>query len=93
MITLIILLIILQIICFVYVKLTRSETINYWLMILLIFVGFGNENTPYIGVSLNVIAVIISLAALLNKNWTISKTLARTLRVLIVILLLQVLFI
>lgn len=70
-----------------FVKLTKSEDINYFLIIALAVLsgvwGFSAKGLLYFGVVLPFISIIISLVALLYKKWTINKTLAKTLKFMI----------
>ncbi len=71
-----------------YVRLTKSDSINYYLILVLAVLGFINQGIGGGGFSL--IAVIISLTSFLKKSWSISKTLEKTLKVIIVMTLIVI---
>ena len=65
-----------------YVRLTKSDSINYYLILVLSVIGFIGTGTGGLGFPL--FAMIISLTSFLKKSWSISKTLEKTLKVMIV---------
>ena len=74
-----------------YVKLTKSDDTNYFLIIVLAVLGgaasFHQSGDAVGGALFPFIPMVISLVALLNKNWTISRTLERSLKVMIVLVI------
>ena len=69
-----------------YVRLTKSDSINYGLIIILAILGFIADGGIG-GLGFSLFAVIISLVSFLKKSWSISKTLEKSLKVLIVLTL------
>ena len=69
-----------------YVRLTNSDSINYGLIIILAILGFIADGGIG-GLGFSLFAVIISLVSFLKKSWSISKTLEKSLKVLIVLTL------
>tara|TARA_B100001250_G_scaffold395585_1_gene400661 strand:+ start:1029 stop:1325 length:297 start_codon:yes stop_codon:yes gene_type:complete len=74
-----------------YVKLTKSDDTNYFLIIALAVLGgawsLNSSGDPVGGALFPFLPMIISLVALLNKNWTIGKTLEKSLKVMIVLVI------